>query len=391
MNFREAVLEIFKGDDPGQVVWQPRIENWYDVNKRQGTMPEKYQGMTLLEIYDDLECSPRPYLYGRPSPEDLSDWEGLERAGGGYCPQHVPPVWTVRLEGGNITSEQEIDGNELIERWKTPKGNLTRRWRISELSIVPHVTDYPVKKVDQLKILEYILRHQKVELHYDNYELVREKMGDRAPLAINAPRAPFQMLILFYMNYQPGIIALHRHPIEVESFLKAAEEIDNRFYDMIKDSPIDIVNFPDNVDGHFDSPPLLEKYLLPHWQHRTEELRKAGKYTDVHWDGSIKPILRYTHDVGVDGFEAFTPKPQGDVTIEEMSQALSDDLILLDGVPATHFLPSASVSTLKETVDQVIEEFAPKLILGISDEIPANGDIEKVRLVSEWVNEYNSG
>lgn len=391
MNFREAVLEIFKGNDPGQVVWQPRIENWYDVNKRQGTMPEKYKGMTLLEIYDDLECSPRPYLYGRPSPEDLSDWEGLERAGGGYCPQHVPPVWTVRLEGGNITSEQEIDGNELIERWKTPKGNLTRRWRISELSIVPHVTDYPVKKVDQLKILEYILRHQKVEFHYDNYELVREKMGDRAPLAINAPRAPFQMLILFYMNYQPGIIALHRHPIEVESFLKAAEEIDNRFYDMIKDSPIDIVNFPDNVDGHFDSPPLLEKYLLPHWQHRTEELRKAGKYTDVHWDGSIKPILRYTHDVGVDGFEAFTPKPQGDVTVEEMSQALSDDLILLDGVPATHFLPSASVSTLKETVDQVIEEFAPKLILGISDEIPANGDIEKVRLVSEWVNEYNSG
>lgn len=391
MNFREAVLEIFKGDDPGQVVWQPRIENWYDVNKRQGTMPEKYQGMTLLEIYDDLECSPRPYLYGRPSPEDLSDWEGLERAGGGYCPQHVPPVWTVRLEGGNITSEQEIDGNELIERWKTPKGNLTRRWRISELSIVPHVTDYPVKKVDQLKILEYILRHQKVELHYDNYELVREKMGDRAPLAINAPRAPFQMLILFYMNYQPGIIALHGHPNEVESFLEAAEEIDNRFYDMIKDSPIDIVNFPDNVDGHFDSPPLLEKYLLPHWQHRTEELRKAGKYTDVHWDGSIKPILRYTHDVGVDGFEAFTPKPQGDVTVEEMSQALSDDLILLDGVPATHFLPSASVSTLKETVDQVIEEFAPKLILGISDEIPANGDIEKVRLVSEWVNEYNSG
>jgi len=390
MNFREAVLEIFKGNDPGQIVWQPRIENWYDVNKRQGTMPEKYQGMTLMEIYDDLECSPRPYLYGRPSPEDLSDWEGLERAGGGYCPQHVPPVWTVRLEGGNITSEQDIDGNELIERWETPKGNLTRRWRISELSIVPHVTDYPVKEVEQLKILEYILRHQKVEFHYDNYELVRQKMGDRAPLAINAPRAPFQMLILFYMNYEPGIIALHRHTHEVESFLKAAEEIDNRFYEMMKDSPVDIINFPDNVDGHFDSPPLLEKYLLPHWQRRTEELRKAGKYTDVHWDGSIKPILRYTHDVGVDGFEAFTPKPQGDVTIEEMSEALSDDLILLDGVPATHFLPSASVSALKETIDQVIEEFAPKLILGISDEIPANGDIEKVRLVSEWIKEYNA-
>lgn len=389
MNFRENVLAVFRGEEPDEVVWQPRIENWYDVQKRQGTMPERYRGMSLLEVYDDLECSPRPYLYGRPSPEDLSDWEGLERAGGGYCPQGVPPVWTVSLEGGDITTDQIIEGDDLIEKWETPKGTLTRKWRISDLSIVPHVTEHPVKKVEELEIMEYILRHQRAEFHHENYEYVREEIGDRAPLAINAPRAPFQQLILFYMGYQPGIVALHRHTEEVERFLETAEELDDIFYDMIKECPIEIVNFPDNVDGHFDTPPLIEKYIMPHWQHRTKELREAGKYTDVHWDGSVRQILSYVRDVGVDGFEALTPKPQGDVTIEEMSEALGEDLILLDGIPATHFLPETSEDMLRETVEKLIEEFAPNLILGISDEIPANGDIEKVRLVSEWVREYN--
>lgn len=391
MNFKENVLKVFRGEEPDQVVWQPRIENWYDVQKRQGTLPEKYEGMSLLEVYDELECSPRPYLYGRPSPEDLSDWEGIERAGGGYCPQEVPPVWTVTLDGGNIITEQEIEGEDLIERWKSPKGNLTRKWRTSDLSIVPHVVEHPVKEVEQLEVMEYILRHQKVDFNYDNYEFVKEKIGDRAPLAINVPRAPFQQLILFYMGYEKGILALYKRTEEVELFLESAEEIDDRFYEMVKDCPIDIVNFPDNVDGHFDTPPLLEKYLLPHWQKRTEELRDAGKFTDVHWDGSVKPILDYTHDLGVDGFEALTPKPQGDVTIKEMSDALGDDLVLLDGIPATHFMPNFSEEELKNTVKKLIEEFAPNLILGISDEIPANGDIEKVRLVSQWVQEYNRG
>ncbi len=40
-----------------------------------------------------------------------------------------------------------------------------------------------------------------------------------------------------------------------------------------------------------------------------------------------------------------------------------------------------------EGVKQVVELFYPRLVLGISDEIPPDGDIERVRLVSELVQE----
>ena len=37
----------------------------------------------------------------------------------------------------------------------------------------------------------------------------------------------------------------------------------------------------------------------------------------------------------------------------------------------------------------VIDLFAPNLVLGISDEISSTGDLERVRLVGEIVEEYN--
>ena len=38
---------------------------------------------------------------------------------------------------------------------------------------------------------------------------------------------------------------------------------------------------------------------------------------------------------------------------------------------------------------EILELFAPNLILGISDEISSTGDMERIRLVGKIVDEYN--
>jgi hypothetical protein len=60
---------------------------------------------------------------------------------------------------------------------------------------------------------------------------------------------------------------------------------------------------------------------------------------------------------------------------------------ILDGIPALYFLPSYTVGPLVTCVKRLIEMFYPRLVLGISDEIPPDGDIERVRLVGELVKE----
>ena len=64
-------------------------------------------------------------------------------------------------------------------------------------------------------------------------------------------------------------------------------------------------------------------------------------------------------------------------------------MFLIDGLPAIYFDDLYSEEDLIECTHKIIELFAPKLILGISDEISSTGDIERIRLVDDIVNEYN--
>jgi len=77
----------------------------------------------------------------------------------------------------------------------------------------------------------------------------------------------------------------------------------------------------------------------------------------------------------------------GDITLEELHEALQE-MILVDGIPANHFLPWVSDQEHRDFTLKLLDMFTPRLIAGISDQLSPNGDIEKVRLVGEIINEY---
>ncbi len=157
-------------------------------------------------------------------------------------------------------------------------------------------------------------------------------------------------------------------------------------YEALCQSPVQILNFGENIDAAMDPPPIWSEHLVPYYCQRVEQLHTADKFVHIHVDGAMKPLLPHLRDCSWDGIEAATPLPQGDVTLEEIKEALGDR-VLLDGIPALYFLPSFSTETLIEGLKQVVELFYPRLVLGISDEIPPDGDIERVRLVGELVQE----
>lgn len=98
-----------------------------------------------------------------------------------------------------------------------------------------------------------------------------------------------------------------------------------------------MINFGDNVHSGMLPPELFKKYVLPEYQKRNELLHKAEKFTHVHWDGDTKSLLLFARECGFDGIEAVTPKPQGDVTLQEVKAAFGNDLFLIDGIAAILF------------------------------------------------------
>ncbi len=106
--------------------------------------------------------------------------------------------------------------------------------------------------------------------------------------------------------------------------------------------------------------------------------------------GATDTILPYAKETGLDAIEAVTPKPQGDVTVEEIKAAFGDQVGLVDGIAALLFDEMYPLEMLKQQTEQLIDLFAGKLILGISDEMSSTGNIDRVKYVGEIVDRHNA-
>lgn len=348
----------------GKIVWQPRIGCWLKDKEFAGEpVPPRYEGMDLPAIFRDLDCSDRLYGYT----DCLKEVED-------------PRLHHRYNDLGDGRTEHIIE---------TPAGKQVEIVRKSSNNWLTLHDKREVTTEEELKVVVWREEHTTWEWDSTKYDELVEKVGDLGAPCIILPRMNVQDLYIERMGSENGIYALYDWPETVEAFFTAREESHHRMIDVVNASPVKIINFGENVHSSTLPPDLYRKYQLPACQRRCEKLHAAGKFVYSHWDGDCGPLLPLVRETGLDGIEAITPIPQGDVTLEQAKEALGDEMFLLDGIPALYFDETYSVETLVECTRKVIDLFAPKLVLGISDEISSTGDIERVRVVGEIVDEYN--
>jgi hypothetical protein len=353
--FEQMNLAIFAGEDPGGVLWQPRLEFWYAVNRKRGTLPAEYRDASLLDLYDDCHASLRYFT----NPLRVSQR-------------------SVRVV------ETRLDAKRVAHEWQTPLGALGEVTHYDEWDLSAYHDEYKVKGADDLRILEYIVEDQEWSWDQAQYQADLARIAGRGAPQMYFRRSPLQGLFIEHMGFERTIYALYDQPEKVEHYLAAAARADDGVYRVLTACPAPIVNFGENIDAHMDPPTIWNERLVPYYRRRTAQLHAAGKRVHIHVDGAMRPLLPYQQACPWDGIEAATPVPQGDVTLEQIKEALGP-LVLLDGIPAVFFLPSLPEETLYECVEQVVRLFHPRLVLGISDEIPPDGDIRRVKRVGEMV------
>jgi hypothetical protein len=355
--FSDMTMDVFQGRDPGGVVWQPRLEFWYAVNKKRGTLPPHLRHASLVELYDYCHASIRYF-------------------GGALRSRYR----TVRV------TEERLDAQSVRTTWDTPVGALTDVRRYDEWGLSSHLIEYKIKSPSDLDVMEYMLQDETWHWDQQAHESDLRRIGDRGVPQFYFRRSPVQGLMIEHMGLTDTVYLMLDEPGRLQRYVEAQSEADEAMYDVICACPVPLVNFGENIDAHMDPPSIWNEHLIPYYRRRTEQLQAAGKGVYIHVDGAMKPLLPHLRACPWNGIEAATPLPQGDVTLAEIKGALGD-MVLLDGIPALFFLPSFPERDLTDCVRQVVELFYPRLVLGISDEIPPDGDIERVRLVGEMVRE----
>jgi len=374
ITLKQRVLDTFARRNSDKIVFSPRLYYWYFCNNvflkhfkhRKSLIPPKYLGKSQIKIYDYLEASPR---YS----EETLNIPLIEAK--------INPEVDIKIQ-----KKPGSKNGEIITIYNTPIGTLKQIERIGG-GLGGHLTEYPIKIVEDLKIMKLILENTEVLFLKDNYEKAERITGNRGVVSTYLLKSPYQKIITEYMGFNRTILYLKRYPNQIENFLKFLEEWDNQMYDQIAKSALEIINFGENIDANLSPPPYFEKYLIPYYKKRVNQLHKAGKYCHIHMDGSLKDLLPYLAELPFDGLEALTAKPQGDVTLEEIKESI-EDKILLDGIPSILFLQEYSNKYVREYTQKVLELFSPNLILGVSDELSPNGDIKKIEMIAEMIKEF---
>lgn len=366
LDLTQLSLDVPFGRAGGKVIWEPRILAWHaDRNEPRNyfPMPQRYRGMTLPDLYRDLGCANRVYDFGE-AVKNIED----------------PRVRITR----NVLSPEEYE--VTIE---TPVGNQYARYRVSPNNWYHEPSKWPVSTPEEMKVAAWRERHRQWAWDQKAYdEEVRQWQGLGA-VNFCITRTNVAKLYLEVMGVENAIFALMDWPKEIAEYFEALEQTQDRLIDVLNASPIMRVNFGDNLHSSTTSPDIFKEHILPVYQRRSEKLHQAGKFVFAHWDGNCRGLLDFARETGLDGIEAITPQPQGDVTLEETKAALGD-MFLVDGIPAIFFDHTYSEQTLIDCAKRVIDLFAPNLILGISDEMSAMGDIERIRLVGQVVDDYNA-
>jgi hypothetical protein len=364
-NFAELHHNVAFGKANGKIIWQPRIGCWFDDKRLAGQpLPPPFTGMDVPAIYRELNCSARIYGYN-------SCFEQIEH----------PSVKIISRELSDTDTETVIE---------TPVGKQVQVLRKVSQTKQRIRVKWIVSTEEELKVATWRAENTTWRWRQDQFDEIRRIWGDLGAPTMFMPRVNIQDLYINTMGTQNGIYAIYDWPDTVDNYRNALDECHDRMIDVINSSPIDIINFGDNLHCGTLPPDLFCKYVLPAYQKRCRRLHSAGKFVHSHWDGDTKALLPFAKETGLDGIEAITPKPQGDVTLEEVKEALGDDIFLIDGIPAIYFDKTFSVSVLENCARHIIDLFAPKLILGISDEISSTGDIERIRMVGKIVDDYNS-
>jgi hypothetical protein len=369
MSFREMNLRVYRRRPIPHVLFQPRMEPWFAWHQIFDALPEPYREMDVRQFYDACDCSMRTFHYytDLPSPVDV-------------------------VYDEVVALRETTKGDVKTRVFATPHGELIERQHLT-LDQTWRVVDFAVRGPDDLRALGWLFAHSHYTFSTQAFRDGSAFMGERGVPQFWVPKSPYQALAQQWMKLADLVYAIADAPALVADVMRAIDAAYDPLYEQITAcEDVQIINFGENLHDSLFSPAWFERYLLPWYTQRAGQLASAGIHTHVHLDGYFHSLLPYLKDLPFDGIEALTPEPQGDVTLDEMAAHMGDK-ILLDGIPAVLFMSTYSREELMAAVERVVELFYPRLVLGVSDEVPEGAGaeaIERVKLVAAWAREHGA-
>ncbi len=364
MSRREQYMKALRGERSDELIWAPNFDHWYGVNTANGTIPREYRG---------LSCN------------------DLLRAVGATIWRRVGLIQPLYDDSVKVETRQEP--GRTYSRYVTPVGEIqTMHQQAPDSSKAWFLVEHWVKRVEDLRVLKYLIEATHHELRIEQYQQQLREVGDDGIVLTMMCCVPFIQLAKMDIGYQNAYYLLYDHPEAFQAVVDAYEKSYLDAFQVAAQSPMELFSTADNMDQLTCPPEYFKRYAQPFYRRMRDILHARGKIAAGHWCGRIDQLVELSGDCGLDVIEAATPRPMTNLDMKTMMTALEGKVAVQGGVPAVYMCPEGCTrDQLVKFVEELLEQVGScrGFVLGMGDNVPPDADFARVKIVSELVEAYN--
>jgi hypothetical protein len=315
--------------------------------------------------------------------------EILHDQGAGAQLRHMR-IWRVEYDNLEviITKDRPYETTE----WRTPLGSVTLKtvFRPDEGAWIVYEVDHPFKSNEDYPVIAYIMENTRIIPDLSEYSVKEKMVGEDGMVMTGMDMySPMQQIMRYWLGYEKFFYELHDHPAQIERLYELQVGVARRKLEILSKSPVEIPMLCANWSDEFHTP-IFRKYFVPWLKEASDCLHARGKVTQVHADGEMKRLIPLFLETGVDVAEAWSPVPMTSITTAELRKAWGDSVTIWGGIPAVLFGTQYSDEEFDEYILNLFKEVAPgsNFIVGMGDNLPFDGKIERVGRVAELIDKY---
>jgi hypothetical protein len=258
----------------------------------------------------------------------------------------------------------------IYRRYDTPVGSVQEELREEPGYHSLWIKEFLVKSKKDYEVIKYIVEHTVFRQTYDSFVEARDSLGDDGVELAVIDRSPFQKLLIEICGTERLTFDLLDMRETVDELYDLMAEKQDKAFELIAESPAEVIWMVDNLTGDITTPKYFEQYCLAFYNKQARLLHDNGKYLAIHFDGRLKSIKELIKKADFDVVESFTlPEMGGDLPLEEASEAWSDKSIIAN-IPA--FLCYEKEEKVRDYLHTLLETLSPRtnFMLELSENIP---------------------
>jgi len=329
-------------------------------------------------------------LNGAPSGDralpDLHAWIGSDELS-----WIRPCTREVRADTEQVSSQEN---GRQITSYRTPIGELHAASKLEPVSGAAHPVEYPVKTVEDVKVLTAFYQDAKIELNEDaaaEMVALARSPGRTTAVGCTIASTPIMAWVQHLAGPENCHYLLLEHPAEVKAFFEVMHSRSRRQFEILcAHCPADFFMFNENTSTTLISPAQYRAHSYPYIKEMADLARVAGKRVVLHMCGHLKALLPDLATLHVSGFEAYTTPPVGNATLFD-ARSICTDTCFIGGTNAALWLRPTH-----EIIVDLEKELAALphhrgLVITSAGVMPPAVKPETVKEVCAWVHGYKTG